>query len=178
MSCASFSISLTLPVRAIGFGRNPVFSTSAFKSLARVIKLSMFFLMSFSLASSSALVGDFAGNASELSGSWFGSVTGGGRRLGLAAEAPAARMSTSVPVPAKTVKNLRLVSEHIHLTLGPSARNGACFERASLLVRVVSLPKKRCPVSPIHWPEITISTLLDLVAIFLLRCWWIVFCTF
>src|ERR1700722_5657789 len=71
----------------------------------------MFRLMSFSLASRSALVEDFASAGSELSGSTPGSEVGG-RPDGLAwpLRVPAPK-SASVPVPAKAVKNLRLVSD-------------------------------------------------------------------
>jgi hypothetical protein len=104
----------------------------------------MFFLMSFSFASSIALVGDLAGTASEFSGSIVGSEVAG-LLDGLAWPLSlAVRRNSSVPVPVKNAKNLRLVSAIFTSLCGPPAR----IELASDAHRpssnvILSLPKKR-----------------------------------
>src|SRR5580700_2291165 len=105
----------------------------------------MFFLMSFSLASRSALVEDFAGVGSELSGSIDGSELAG-RPDGLAwpLRMPA-RKTASVPVPAKAVKNLRLVSDILYLTPWSAGSELSSHQTRILAAYnvILSLPKKR-----------------------------------
>jgi hypothetical protein len=104
----------------------------------------MFFLMSFSLASRSALVDDFAGAGSELSGSIEGSEVAG--RLDGLAWPPTmpARKSASVPVPAKAVKNLRLVSDIFTSLCGPRLGIELSSDAHPCSPNVIlSLPKKR-----------------------------------
>lgn len=147
MSCASFSISSAFFTISIDRTfEESVFSTSAFKSVTSAYSFSMFFLMSFSFASSIIFVGDFP--VSGLVSSAFcseGSGGGWGRPCGRAcASRVPVRATASVPAPARSAKNLRLVSDiatspRFRLKIVAPASGG--HPRSSNVI--LSFPKKR-----------------------------------
>jgi small conductance mechanosensitive channel len=77
-------------------------------------------------------------------------------------------MNISV-VPPNPVKKPRLVLVIFTSLCGLEGQPGVLFRRASLLFQCYTFPPEKTMTSlPIHWPEITFTTVVDLVAIFLI----------